>query len=389
MIKRINKRNVLDVLLRQESVSRTELVEITGLTMPTVIRIVDEFIEDGLVSEVGKGDSSGGRKPVMLCVNPDAYYFLGTDVVRECHSVVINIRGEIIGRAQCMMDYDQDIDGITRDVCQNMRQAIAKSKIDPAKIVYSGLGTPGMGFKFIRNTNMFFAFWSDADPEQLESKIDIGYPTVIENVSRLGAAAELKFGNGRHFRNFLYIYADDGIGMGTVIDGKLVTGHNGVGSEFGHTTICWSGQQCYCGSRGCVETYASSHALIREYETNLLNEGKLKVSKNQTSLYELLCEAGVGQKEAIDAAKRAGTALGVGMGNLINLYNPEAVIMGGVLCKTIPAYAEAAIQESRRHIFIDAARNVEFLEESIDSHPEAIGAAALAMDCFFEGYCQK
>lgn len=389
LIKSMNKRIILDLLLQQESLSRTELSEATGLTMPTVMRIVDSFIADGLVSEIGKGDSSGGRKPVMLCINPNAHYFLGTDISRECHSVVINIRGEIIGRAQCIMDYQDDIDSFASLVRENMLLAITKSGVVPSKITYSGIGTPGIGFKFIRNLNTFFAFWSDADLATIKNKLDIGYPTVFENVARLGAVAELKFGHGRYLNNYIYIYADEGIGMGAVINGKLETGHNGVGCEFGHTTINFSGQQCYCGNRGCVESYCSSHAVIREYETNLLNSGKLTCSKNETVLYDYLCAAGVNQKEAIAAAEQAGLSLGIGIGNMINLYNPEAVIMGGILCKTIPSYTEKAIEEARKHIFINNARSVKFLEASIDVHPEAIGAAALAVKSFFEEYCKK
>ena len=389
LIKSMNKRIVLNVLLHRDTVSRTELSEAAGLAMPTVMRIVDGFISDGLVSELGKGDSSGGRKPVMLCINPNAYYFLGTDISRECHSVVANIRGEIIDRAQCVIDYQADPAEITSQIRQNMRKAIEKSGVDPSKIVYSGIGTPGIGFKFIRNSNLSFAFWSDANRSDLEKQMQIGYPTVLENVARLGAAAELKFGIGRHLRNFLYIYADEGVGMGAVINGKLETGHHGIGCELGHTTICFSGQQCYCGSRGCVETYSSAHALIREYETNLLDSGALTCAKNQTPLYDLLCAVESGKKEAVEAAVRAGSALGIGVGNMINLYNPEAVIMGGVLCQTLPVYMEAAIREAKRHIFMHEAQKVTFLEASIERHAEAIGAVALASDHFFAEYCKR
>ena len=389
LIKSMNKRIVLNVLLHRDAVSRTELSEAAGLAMPTVMRIVDGFIADGLVSELGKGDSSGGRKPVMLCVNPNAYYFLGTDISRECHSVVANIRGEIIDRAQCFIDYQANFGQITAQVRQNMLRAIEKSGVNPTKIVYSGIGTPGIGFKFIRNSNLSFAFWSDVNRGELEKALQLGYPTIIENAGRLGAAAELKFGVGRHLRNFLYIYADEGVGMGVVLNGKLETGHHGIGCELGHTTICFSGQQCYCGSRGCVETYSSAHALIREYETNLLNSGALTCAKNQTPLYDLLVAVESGKKEAVDAAVRAGTALGIGVGNMINLYNPEAVIMGGILCQTLPVYLEAAITEARRHIFMHEAGKVVFLEASIDRHAEAIGAVALASDRFFAEYCKK
>lgn len=163
LIKSMNKRIVLDILLRSEAVSRTMLSELAGLAMPTVMRIVDSFIADGLISEIGKGDSSGGRKPVMLQINPNAYYFLGTDVSRECHSVVANIHGEIIGSAQCVMDYSGGTQAVTEQIRRNMRKAVANSQVAPERIVYSGVGLPGIGFKFLRNSNLSFAFWSDAE----------------------------------------------------------------------------------------------------------------------------------------------------------------------------------------------------------------------------------
>lgn len=387
LIKSINKQLLLDILLRQETVSRTELSEKTGLTMPTIMRIVDTFIADGLVTEVGKGDSSGGRKPVMLCIEPTALYFLGTDISRECHSVVINLKGEIVGRAQSHLEYQEGSYAFTETVRNNMKRAIEKSGVDPRKIVFSGIGTPALEFKFIRNNNQEFAFWASADLQKLKEMLDIGYPCVFANIARLGAAAEQHFGLGKYIKNFLYIYADAGVGMGAVIDGKLETGYGNVGCEFGHTSINFSGQQCYCGRRGCVETYASTHALIRAYETNLLDEGKLTADKNQTPLYELLCAAEVNQKAAVQAAKAAGTALGCGIANLINLYNPEAVILGGLLCKTLPVYMEAAIKEAKKNIFTQKAREVKFFEASVDMYTEPIGAAVLAMQAYFREYC--
>ena len=387
LIKSINKQLLLDILLRQETVSRTELSEKSGLTMPTIMRIVDTFIADGLVTEVGKGDSSGGRKPVMLCVEPTALYFLGTDISHECHSVVINLKGEIVGRSQSHLEFQEGSYDFAETVRRTMRRAIEKSGVDPKTIVFSGIGTPALEFKFIRNSNQEFGFWATADMKKLEELLDIGYPSVFANVARLGAAAEQRFGMGKDIDNFLYIYADVGVGMGAVIDGKLETGVDSVGCEFGHTSINFSGQQCYCGRRGCVETYASTHALIRAYETNLLDEGKLTADKNQTPLYELLCAVEVNRKAAVQAAKTTGAALGCGIANLINLYNPEAVILGGLLCKTLPVYMEAAIEEAKKGIFIKKARDVRFFEASIDMHTEPIGAAALAMQAYFQEYC--
>lgn len=389
LIKSMNKQLVLDILLRQEMVSRAELAEKTGLAMPTVMRIVETFIADGLVTEIGKGDSNGGRKPVMLQVEENALYFLGTDLSSECHSMVINVKGKIVGRSQCRIEFQEGSYEFAEAVCNNMRRAIAKSGVDPEKIVFSGIATPAFEFKFIRNTNQYFAFWASADKQKLQQLLDIGYPCVMENVARLGAVAEARFGIGKDLKDFLYIYSDQGIGMGAVIDGNLENGHMGVGCEFGHTSINFAGQQCYCGRRGCVETYASAHALVREYETNLLDAGKLTTDKNRTPLYEVLYAAEANRKEAVEAAKTTGNALGVGIANLINLYNPEAVIMGGLLCKTLPLYVESAVEAAKKNIFIREARDIHFYEASIDMYTETIGAAAWAMEKYFNSYCER
>lgn len=389
LMKSMNKRIILDMLLNNENVSRTMLSEASGLAMPTVMRIVEGFMEDKLVEEVGKGDSNGGRKPVILTVNPNTYYFLGTDVSRVCRSVVANIRGEIVSKSQCVMDFQQEEKKIMEQVRQNMCNAIEKSGVDSNKIVYSGVGLPGIGFKFMQNSNSFFSFWSDKSREKIEQQLQIGYPTVIENLGRLGAVAELKFGIGRHLKNFLYIYADEGVGMGVVTNGKLETGYHGVGSEFGHTTINFSGQQCYCGNRGCIETYCSSQALLREYKTQLLSEGLLNKGKNSLQLYDLFYAIDGGDILANKAVWQAGSTLGIGIGNMINIFNPKAVIMGGELCQTLPSYMQAAEEEARRHIFINEARQVKFYEASIQWNAEALGAVALAIDCFFTNYCKE
>jgi len=388
LMRSINMKIVLNIILQHEPISRTEISERAGLAMPTVMRMIDVFLADGLVRELGKGDSSGGRKPVMLCVNPDAYCFLGTDISRECHSVVTDIHGQIKGKSQRVLDYAQDADGVAAQVRENMRRAVAESGIAAEQIVYSGVGTPGIGFKYIGEPSHIFSFWSTADSDQLQQKLDIGYPTAFENVGRLGAAAELRYGVGKELSNFLYIYADEGIGMGAVLDGRLESGHLGIGGEFGHSTINYGGQLCYCGNRGCVEAYCSSPALLREYRTLLVSSGTAYREEDLT-LFHLMCEVESGNKTAMQVVREAGKALGVGIANLINIYNPEAIVMGGELSQTLPLYAESAESEARLHIFLQRAADLHFFEASVDRHAEAVGAAAVAVEAFLSRYCER
>lgn len=370
-----------------ESISRTELSKTIGVAMPTVMRIVDEFVKDGIVCEIGKGESSGGRKPMLLTANPKEIYFAGVVIDRNVHAVITNINGKVFGMSQQKVEYSGGITGVTDQLKECVSKAIQNSNLMPDNIAYLGIGTPGIGFQYSYTDNPIFDFWRTVNKDEFVQYAQMEFPLTLENTGKLGAVSELKFGRAKKYKNFIYVFAGEGISMGVVLDGKLQTGHQGVAGEFGHMTIDYNGPKCYCNNRGCLELYCSANALINEYENALHGSDKKRYTYYETPLHELLCAAEIGSEAARRAVKTGAKALGIGVGNLINLYNPQAIIMGGELCFLLDDFRETAIREAKKHIFRHEAQKVSFLEATIDYLEGPVGAACLAINQFVDEYC--
>lgn len=390
LLKSMNRKKILDLIAERTVVSKSEIVRETGFTMPTVTRITDEFIRDGLVKNVGKGNSQGGRKPVLLSLNTEEYYFIGVYASSKIRSVVTDINGEIKGISRCAPDEQSDIRQIVNEMKTVMEESIQNAGITPDKIAYAGIGIPGIGFKSVgRGHYHSFSAWVNTSYEELYRLGNFSYPVVFANAVRMGAVGELKFGIGCRIKNFLYIHVGAGIGMGAVIDGVLQNGSGKVGGEFGHTVINYAGPVCYCGNRGCVESYCSTGALLKEYAIECVADQKDAWRRPDISFREFVDLVNDRDELACRVAKRVGEILGIGVGNMINLYNPEAVVFGGEVSFSLPLYVEHAVASARKHIFIKAARQVEFYTTEIQDKTENLGAAANAIGNFMNEYCDR
>jgi predicted NBD/HSP70 family sugar kinase len=387
LIKYINKKNVLDTIFQEKQISRIEISKLVKLTMPTVMRIVEEFIQDGLVNEIGKGNSRGGRKPSMLSINQNARYFLAVTISENVSSVVANLGGKILGEYELKIDFSGQEDFILAQLKNCMQQAVKKSGLSAGDIAYCGIGTPGLGFKYFTSGRIghIFGYWSKLSIDFFKKKGNFEYPVVIENIAKMGALGELKYGRGREFSAYLFIHAGSGIGMGVVRDGSLDLGVTGTAGEFGHTTIDYNGQECYCGNRGCVESYCSSIAVCREYKRELINNGF--DTGRDYSIQDVAEAVKNGEYFAVMVARRIGALLGIGLANVINVYNPAAVFVGGELC-AIPLCIETAFEEAEKHIFMNASREVSFLMSSLESQMPAMGALGYAIENYFDEYCR-
>jgi predicted NBD/HSP70 family sugar kinase len=387
LIKYINKKNVLDTIFQEKQISRIEISKRVKLAMPTVMRIVDEFIRDGLVNEIGKGNSSGGRKPSMLSINPDARYFLVVTISEYAYSVVSNLGGKILGDYELKIDFSGQEDFILAQLKNCMGQAVEKSGLSTGDITYCGIGTPGMGFKYFTSGKIghVFGYWSKLSIDFFKKKGNFEYPVVIENIAKMGALGELKYGKGKEFNTYLFIYAGAGVGMGVVRNGNLELGVSGTAGEFGHTTIDYNGQECYCGNRGCIESYCSTIAVCKEYKRELINNGF--DTGRDYSINDIAEAVKNGEYFAVTVARRIGVLLGIGLANVINLYNPAAVFVGGELC-AIPLCIETAFEEAEKHIFMNASREISFFMSSMESQVIIMGTLGYAIENYLDEYCK-
>lgn len=387
LMRDINKNVITNIILQNEPISRSEIAQKASLAMPTVMRIVDSLIEEGLVVEGGKGESSGGRKPILLEINPRSSYFIGIEIARKTTTILTDIRGNIIAINKEKTIYNNGSEVILNQIKDGIDKVIESSGVEKNKIGGIGLGTPGTKFKYGDVLREYpFSSWAELDLDNWLKDDKFDYPIVWENLSKVGALGELLFGKEKGQKDFLYVFADNGIGLGIVLNGELFTGVDGVAGEFGHTIIQPNGKTCYCGNSGCLEMYTSIPSMIKQAKLQSKNSATSILNKYDENLdfSVLLSALEQGDELAKNVVCQAGEMLGIGIANLINLFNPDAVVIGGEIGSSCIEYVRAAEKSAKSNVFSKAAQNTVITASGLKDNGAALGAAALAISKVFK-----
>ncbi|WP_438444500.1 ROK family transcriptional regulator [Gorillibacterium sp. sgz5001074] len=375
LVKKINKSIVLELLQKQSPISRASLAKLTGLTKATVSTLVAELMEENLLYEIGTGESSGGRKPVMLVFRQDAGYAIGVDLgVNYIHAVLTDLKGEIIHEVRRGLKGGASQETVLRELKGCLRTLIAAAPESPYGIVGIGVGVPGITD---HQGSVLFApnlGWRNVPLQRLLEE-EFRMPVTIDNEANAGAVGEREFGAGRGVSNLIYISIGIGIGTGIILKNELYRGTSGYSGEMGHISIQADGKPCRCGNIGCWELYASENALLEEASSLLPEDRK--------ELEELVKLAEAGSPEATALFERAGYYLGVGITNIINIFNPELIIIGNRF-----AHAERFLGAAVRRV-IDT-RSLPYHREKLrlefaglGSRSCVAGASSFAVSRFF------
>lgn len=363
LLKKMNRSIILELIFKNQQISRAELAKLTGLALPSVMRRIDELIKDGLVVDIGKGVSSGGRKPNLLTLNATYRYLIGIEIAARATIILTNFKGDILKSWSSEVTTYDTPEELLEEVYFHMMRLINDFEIIPASIGGIGIGTPGTNFKYVREIpNSILKGWESIDVKSwFEEKIDI--PIYVKNVARTRTLAELWFGYGKTLDDFIYVFVDQGVGCGIVRGNDIYRGHHHVAGEFGHHIVDIDGKPCYCGSKGCIEMYVSAGSIINQ----LLAQG-YKVNHFTDVLNLDLTHH--------EVMKKSGDILGIGISNLINIHNPKAIIIGGMVSKSDPIFdqAQAAIQ---RHTFSKYALNTPIYRGKLDI--EGLGSIAMVI----------
>ncbi|MED5019023.1 ROK family transcriptional regulator [Paenibacillus chibensis] len=319
LVKKINKSLILHTIRKHPELSRARISEMTGLNKATVSNLVAELQEDQLVLEAGPGESSGGRKPLILHFNAMAGCVIGMELrVKQLTAILCDLNGNVLSEADSLLQR-HDLDDVLTEMKTMIAALIAKAPSTPYGVVGIGVGVPGM---VDENGVVLFApnlAWEKVHlRELLEESFSI--PVVIDNEANSGAFGELNFGRGEDVRHLLYVSAGSGIGSGIIIAGELYKGSRGYAGETGHMCIEAEGIPCSCGSRGCWELYASEKA----YDL-----ASMELPAYRTP--DLIGFAARGDATAERQFSEIGAYLGIGLTNLINSFNPELIVIGGPL----------------------------------------------------------
>lgn len=379
VVKKENKFLVFKTIIQSSPISRAEIATKTGLNKGTVSSLVHELIEEKFIHESGPGESSGGRRPVMLLFNETAGYSIGINIgVNYLLGVLTDLNGNIHLEKQTNID-TQSFE-VWKDklfsMIQDLIQATPKS---PYGVIGIGVGVPGtvnMNGKVLLAPNLS---WKNIELQSiLEEEFQI--PTIIENEANAGAYGEKKYGVGKNSNHLIYVSVGIGIGVGMILNGQLYKGNNGFSGELGHMSINVKGDLCRCGNEGCWELYASEQALIQQAKKlNLLPS-----DQTDLSLEYLLDLAESGNEKAIYLFNRIGEYLGVGLNNIINIFNPQEIVIGNRMASTKKWIQSSLEKQLADRIQFFQEHDLQIKFSNLSSYSAALGVAAFSTENFLQ-----
>ncbi|MDR6785077.1 ROK family transcriptional regulator [Pedobacter africanus] len=313
-----------------------DLCKETNLSVPKVTALITELIADGLVKDFGKVGSTGGRRPNIYGLVPDSGFFLGVDVKHNHLNIgLIDLQKKPIKISRNVPYTLNNTAESLASLCELIRNFIREANTSTGKILGLGLNLSGRINYATGYSYSFFHFNEDPLSQVLERELNI--KTYLENDSRAMAYGEFNCGVVKEEKNVLFLNLDYGLGMGVMINNELYYGKSGFAGELGHIPLFNNEIICQCGKKGCLETEASGRALISMFKEKLLAGSSTVLNKKATDdiqMQDIINAANNDDVLSIELLAKIGEKLGRGIALLINIFNPELVIIGGALAAT-------------------------------------------------------
>ena len=326
------RQQVFEQVRANGQMPRMDVARALNISPGSVTTITSDLIARGLLQEVedSQRGPNRGRPPIALRVAPLSRFVVGMKLSDERHTaVLLDLAGNVVaGAHQTSAALRQSTDEILAEVNTLMGKLLQKAGRVTADISAVGIGLPGLV-----DAGTGIVKWSpvmtETDmPLREQLSATLGLPVSLDNDTNLLTLAELWFGAGRGISNFAVVTIERGVGMGLVLNNRLFRGALGPGMELGHTKVQLDGALCRCGQRGCLEAYVADYALIREAGTALDRDPRMD-SSAVTMIETLYQEANAGNEAALAIFSRAGRFLSVGLANIVQLFDPERIILSG------------------------------------------------------------
>jgi predicted NBD/HSP70 family sugar kinase len=368
-VRRANRSSLLTDLFHGGRQSRQQLGATTALSQASVSNLIGEMIEEGLVEEAGLVGSDGGRPRVLLQVRPGFRYAVGADV-GETRILVELYDLSMTRLAAATYRHDDNPTEVAARLLEGLAAVLAEAGVEPAEVLGFGVGVPGV----VDGDGVVYAQTTGWEAVPLGAMLRAGteVPIFVDNGAKTVGQAEMWFGAGRGARHAIIILLGTGVGAAVVMDGHGYRGANSNAGEWGHTTLVYEGDLCRCGARGCLEAYVGAGAINR----------KLAEATGQPYDPALLTTLLTGDAPLADGpagvfAQTAGH-LGAGIADLINLFSPERIVLGGgagalLGARFLPEIRAAASRHALRRPY--AQTSIEMCHLGPDA--VAMGAATL------------
>ncbi len=375
-LRRLNRLRVIHALRDEGQISRADIARRTGLSRSTVSSLVADLQADGLVVERPEPGSAfgaqGGRPPILLSFDASAGAAVGIDFGHSHLRVAVSdLASTILSERKQPLDTDHDAQEGLELAAEMVSEALADAGVPRTAVIGAGMGLPGPIEQLegtVGSSAILPGWIGMTAATEMRRRLDI--PVMVDNDANLGALAEAAFGAGRDAGDLIYLKVSSGIGAGLILNGRLYRGSAGLAGELGHVLVDPDGIVCRCGNRGCLETVAATGALVdllrRSHGEDLTVEAMLDAARN----------GDLGCRRVIHDA---GRALGQVVATLLNVLNPELLVVGGDLAGAGDLLLDGVRESVSRAALPEAARRAEVVAGVLGERAQVLGALALVV----------
>ena len=367
---------ILREIYASGAITIAQLAKKLHTSVPSITVYINELIAENWILEVGSSKTKSGRRPSLFDLNPDKHLCVIVDLnIYETNFYLLNLRNEILKKTTVATD-------INAENIVDIIKTETKNFIADYSVWAVGISSPGL-LSIEKGLNYTY-------PHHNQESLSLGgilqrylgIPTFITHDTQASMLGEHHFGLAKNKENVLLINLDWGIGLGIMCNGQIIKGADGFAGELGHIQIKPDGALCHCGKKGCLETVASALALINRAKQGLA-EGKtstLSLKKGEISLEDVIEAALRGDEFCIDLIFDIGRELGKGLSIAIHMFNPEVIIIDGIMTKAGELIVSTLNQAINKYCLTDFKKNLKVLISPMGEQAKIFGAKSLVFD---------
>lgn len=388
----LNKLKLIKNLYLKGSNTAGEICHEVGISLPTVNSLLGDLMASGEVIKHGRAESQGGRKPDLYKLSENSFFITSVDINKfRVRVAIYNSNNSKVSESEILKITLNNEKNTFEKICEFIMDHQKNSGIALEKIIALGISMPGLIDSITGVNHTYLKFGEKSLVENFENRM--GMKVFLENDARAMTLAEFKFGHNDQYKNVLGIFIGWGIGLGIIIDGKIYQGASGFAGEFSHSPIFESKEvSCSCGKKGCLESVASGTAIVRmAKEAVALDQDSIlsriaRANDGEIEPYLVVDAALAGDQRAITILSEAGLNLGRGISILIQLLNPELIIIGGSVAEA-KHYLVTPIQQALNIYSMAKAReNTELTLYKLGKEVGLLGGVAVVNEKIFEEY---
>ncbi len=369
----------------------SELCKRLKISAPNMMSILFDMMDKNIIEKKGQGESIGGRKPDLYGVVSDSFYVVGVEMgIYKIRIALFNADKERLTKLE---EYSIELNNEQKTlnvIAETIDSFIDRSGVDRKKLLGVGVSMPGLVDSVNGINHTYLNYEEGPITELLEQKL--GCPVFIENDAKAMALAEYRLGCAKSKKDVLVLYLDWGIGLGMILGGKLYRGTSGFAGEFSHIPMVENGELCRCGKLGCMEAVASGTTILKRAEEGV-KAGKTSillveedVMHKFLSLKNVIKAAIEGDQYAIKILDETGKDIGKGISILIQLFNPELIVLCGKLAESGELIITPIQQGINTHTMKQIRERAEIVVSDFGSDIGMFGALAVVMENIFDGY---